>query len=86
VSAPTRTLGHPNDQASSGFGWAVASPGDVNGDGYADLVVGASRHDASANDEGAAFVYSGGSLGIPMSHSQAASLRRDQGAASHTYP
>jgi hypothetical protein len=50
-------------QADSGFGAAVASAGDWNGDGYSDLLVGAPRHDAGEQDEGAAFLYFGGASG-----------------------
>jgi hypothetical protein len=42
---------------SSYFGYSVASAGDVNGDGYADLVVGASVSNA-------AYVYLGGATGL----------------------
>jgi hypothetical protein len=45
------------------FGEAVATAGDVNGDGWADLIVGAPRFDNGASDEGAAFVFHGSSSG-----------------------
>jgi len=41
------------------FGASVASAGDVNGDGFADVVVGAPDDDTAANGAGAAFVFSG---------------------------
>jgi len=44
--------------ASDYFGWSVASAGDVNGDGYSDVIVGA------YNDAGAAYVYHGSATGI----------------------
>jgi len=37
----------------------VASAGDVNGDGYADVIVGAKDYDNGQTDEGAAFVFYG---------------------------
>ncbi len=52
------------NQASAEFGISVASAGDVNGDGYSDVIVGANKYDAGQTDEGAAFVYHGSSSGI----------------------
>jgi hypothetical protein len=51
------------DQASAHFGAAVSVAGDVNGDGYADVVVAAPDYDGVQPDEGAVFVYHGGSAG-----------------------
>jgi hypothetical protein len=47
-------------QAETGFAWSVAGAGDVNGDGYADWLVGANLHDGGASDSGRAFLYLGG--------------------------
>jgi hypothetical protein len=47
-----------------GMGYSVASAGDVNGDGYSDVIVGATFFDAGQTDEGAAFVYHGSAAGI----------------------
>lgn len=52
------------NQQNAQFGWAVASAGDVNGDGYGDLVVGARYFDNNQVNEGAAFVYHGSHLGL----------------------
>ena len=41
------------------FGWSVASAGDVNKDGFDDLIVGAVINDASGFQAGRAYVYSG---------------------------
>ena len=47
------------------FGWSVATAGDVDGDGYADLVVGAWGYDDALNiDAGRVDVYHGGSTGL----------------------
>jgi hypothetical protein len=46
------------------MGWSVASAGDVNGDGYSDVIVGAYHYDNGQIDEGAAFVYYGSATGI----------------------
>ena len=42
------------------FGWSVAAAGDVNADGFADLLVGAPTNDTAGTDAGAAYVYLGG--------------------------
>jgi len=47
------------NQTTAHFGSSVASAGDVNGDGYADVVVGAPWYEESYNQEGEAFVYHG---------------------------
>jgi hypothetical protein len=53
-----------SDQAIARLGASVASAGDVNGDGYGDVIVGADGYDSGQSDEGAAFVFLGGDLGI----------------------
>jgi hypothetical protein len=45
------------------FGGAVAGPGDVNRDGYADVMVGAARNDCCPQDVGAAYLFKGRSGG-----------------------
>jgi len=57
------TLTDPAPPApNAGFGVAVASAGDVNGDGFADIVVGAL--DAANSFAGAAYFYSGNAGGL----------------------
>jgi hypothetical protein len=53
-----------SDQAGANFGYSVSTAGDVNGDGYADVIVGARGFDNSQTDEGAAFVYHGSATGL----------------------
>ncbi len=56
-AAPAR--GGQCGQTNSNFGLCVAGAGDVNGDGFAEIIVGASRFDNGQLDEGRAFVFSG---------------------------
>jgi hypothetical protein len=53
-----------SNQAGGGFGWSAASAGDVNGDGYSDVIVGAFGFDNPEQDEGRAFVYHGSASGL----------------------
>ncbi|MBW2668253.1 MAG: FG-GAP repeat protein, partial [Deltaproteobacteria bacterium] len=53
-----------SDQVDAVLGWSVAGAGDVNGDGYADVIVGAPSYDSGQTDEGAAFVFLGSGSGI----------------------
>lgn len=48
-----------SNQAEAHYGWAVATAGDVNGDGYADIIVGAPEFDNGQVDEGGAWIYHG---------------------------
>ena len=49
------------------FGISVATAGDVNGDGYSDVIVGAAWYDNGQTDEGRAFVYHGSAAGLATS-------------------
>ena len=65
------------------MGNSVSSAGDVDGDGYADLIVGAHAFANGEDDEGVAFVFLGSAEGITGagpadSHSQ---LEANQGGA-----
>ncbi len=51
------------DQGNDKFGYSVATAGDVNGDGYSDVIVGAPMYDRGQTDEGRAFVYLGSASG-----------------------
>ena len=48
------------NQLNAQLGFSVAGAGDVNGDGFADVIVGAPFYDNGESNEGAAFVYFGG--------------------------
>ena len=52
------------NQAAAYFGWSVACAGDVNGDGYSDVIVGALSYDNGQSNEGAVFIYHGSATGI----------------------
>jgi hypothetical protein len=71
------------DQTDAYMGYSVSGAGDVNGDGYADVIVGAYRYDNGQTYEGAAFVYHGGATGISTTH--AAMVESDQGGARMGY-
>ncbi|MSQ01324.1 MAG: hypothetical protein EXR71_05430 [Myxococcales bacterium] len=62
--ASTATWTAESDQASAYFGWSVAGAGDINGDGYSDVIVGAYAYDNGSTDEGAAFAFYGSSAGL----------------------
>ena len=46
------------------FGWSVAGAGDVNGDGYADIIVGAVNYSNGNNSEGLFRIYHGSASGV----------------------
>ena len=46
--------------AGDNFGWSVSGTGDVNGDGYDDVIVGAPLNDAGGSNAGRAYLYFGG--------------------------
>lgn len=52
------------DIAGAAFGDAVAGAGDVNGDGYSDVIVGAYAYSSGEYREGAAFLYLGSPNGL----------------------
>ena len=65
LSANPNWIAEPN-QDSANFGNIVSSVGDVNGDGYSDVIVGAYRYDNGQTNEGRAFVYYGSAAGLSV--------------------
>ncbi len=59
-----RSWWHWGSQAGCNFGASVAGAGDVNGDGYSDVIVGAPGFDNGQEDEGRAGVLLGGAAGL----------------------
>jgi hypothetical protein len=53
-----------SDQSGAHFGWSVATAGDVNGDGFSDIIVGAPEYTHGQNNEGGAWVYKGSRDGL----------------------
>src|SRR4030042_1497221 len=47
------------NQVDARYGFSVSSAGDVNNDGYSDVIIGAICYDNVQTDEGAAFVFLG---------------------------
>ncbi len=74
-----------NNAEKAQFGYSLASAGDINGDGYADVIVGAPRIDIlsspTAEDAGRAYLYYGASAGLPSVPS--ATLSGDSQAGAH---
>jgi len=58
------SLGEGEGQAEANFSWSVSTAGDVNGDGYSDVIVGARHYDNGESNEGRAFVYHGSVSGL----------------------
>jgi hypothetical protein len=51
--------------STESLGWSIASAGDVNGDGYADVIVGAPWASYPEGNEGRAYVFYGSASGLP---------------------
>jgi len=52
------------DQNGAGFGFSLGAAGDVDNDGYDDVIVAARRHSNGHTDEGRAYLYRGSSSGL----------------------
>jgi PKD repeat protein len=56
-----------SNQDTAYFGYSVGTAGDVNGDGYSDIIIGSQRYDNGQNDEGRAYVFHGSATGLSTS-------------------
>jgi hypothetical protein len=65
----TTPVTRESNQVGARFGYSVSSAGDVNGDGFSDLLVGAPSYESSPAllDEGAVFLYLGSAAGLASS-------------------
>ena len=71
---------YSGERASDGAGWSVSSAGDVNGDGYDDMLVGAPYNDDAGTDGGVAYLLLGSAA--PASASLSTALQYTGEAAS----
>jgi len=64
---------------SDNFGLSVSTAGDVNSDGYADVVIGAEHNDDGGTDAGKVYIYFSAALSIKPNLFYAADVPHDQG-------
>jgi FG-GAP repeat len=58
-TSPSLTLNPPYSNSYGFFGWQAKCAGDVNGDGFDDLIISMDNYDNIYDDEGAVYVYYG---------------------------
>ncbi len=64
ANTPSVSLDSPGNLEEAEFGTSISTIGDINGDGYSDVVVGARGQNKEVEQAGAAFVYLGNAEGI----------------------
>ncbi len=62
--SPTPDWTYASTQNRGKFGWSVSSAGDINVDGYDDVIVGAYGYSNGQGDEGRAYVFFGSATGL----------------------
>jgi hypothetical protein len=55
-----------SNQADANYGNSVACAGDINGDNFSDIIIGANRYDEGKSNVGKIYVYLGASNGLSM--------------------
>jgi hypothetical protein len=72
-------------QPHASFGYSVAGAGDVNGDGFGDVIIGAPFDDAEQGNEGRIFVWHGGATGLGPTGSSTNASWTASGTASEAF-
>jgi hypothetical protein len=62
--SPVANWTYASEQQGADFGFSVALAGDVDGDGFDDVVVGSPLYDLEADQDGAAFLFLGSASGL----------------------
>ena len=65
--SPTPDWTIEGDQQGGQLGWSVAGAGDVNGDGFDDVLVGAAKYSNPQQEEGRVYLYLGSPTGLSSS-------------------
>jgi hypothetical protein len=63
-TSTTNVISNPGGDASAFFGEAVYGVGDVNGDGFKDIMVAARSSDVSGANLGSVFIFYGSATGV----------------------
>lgn len=61
---PTASWTSEGNQTQAQYGYSIAGAGDINNDGYSDVVIGAKYWEETYTGEGAAFLFFGSSTGL----------------------